>query len=151
VKKGAPMYGFTLQEPLTRESLLSRIHPDERVAVEATFEAGAEPPSGRSRLSTGLCRLTARSAGSLRAGDFFGRAWQRLEIIGVTIDVSAQKQSDLQLQAQREELAHLSRVALIGEMTASIGHELNQPLAAIANNAAAARRFFDRDKSNRRY
>src|SRR5438132_2955723 len=32
----------------------------------------------------------------------------------------------------------------MGEMTASLGHELNQPLAAIANNAAAARRFFDR-------
>jgi C4-dicarboxylate-specific signal transduction histidine kinase len=62
----------------------------------------------------------------------------------VTIDLSAQKQSDLQLQIQREELAHLSRVTLMGEMTASLGHELNQPLTAIANNAAAARRFFDR-------
>ena len=38
----------------------------------------------------------------------------------------------------------MSRIALMGEMTASLGHELNQPLAAIANNAAAARRFFDR-------
>src|SRR5438874_1987384 len=38
----------------------------------------------------------------------------------------------------------LSRIALMGEMTASLGHELNQPLTAIANNAAAARRFFDR-------
>jgi C4-dicarboxylate-specific signal transduction histidine kinase len=72
-----------------------------------------------------------------------------LEIIGVTIDLSAQKQSDLELQAQREQLAHLSRVVLIGEMTASLGHELNQPLAAIANNAAAARRFFDRGKIDR--
>src|SRR5438067_1299605 len=67
-----------------------------------------------------------------------------LEVIGVTIDLSTQKQSDLQLQAQREELAHLSRIALIGEMTASLGHELNQPLTAIANNASAARRFLDR-------
>src|SRR5207245_1470432 len=67
-----------------------------------------------------------------------------LEKICVTIDLSAQKQSDLQLQVQREELARLSRIALMGEMTASLGHELNQPLTAIANNAAAARRFFDR-------
>jgi C4-dicarboxylate-specific signal transduction histidine kinase len=43
----------------------------------------------------------------------------------------------------------LSRIALIGEMTASLGHELNQPLAAIANNAAAARRFFDRGEIDR--
>jgi C4-dicarboxylate-specific signal transduction histidine kinase len=67
-----------------------------------------------------------------------------LELIGVTIDVSAQKQSDLQLQIQREEMAHLNRVALMGEMTASVAHELNQPLTAIANNAAAARRFLER-------
>ncbi len=62
----------------------------------------------------------------------------------IAIDVSAQKQSDLQLQIQREELAHLNRVALMGEMTASVAHELNQPLTAIANNAAAARRFLER-------
>src|SRR5437763_17171772 len=71
-----------------------------------------------------------------------------LEKICVTIDLSAQKQSDLQLQVQREELARLSRIAVMGEMTASLGHELNQPLAAIANNAAAARRFFDRGHNN---
>jgi C4-dicarboxylate-specific signal transduction histidine kinase len=67
-----------------------------------------------------------------------------LELIGVTIDVSAQKQSDLQLQTQREEMSHLNRVALMGEMTASVAHELNQPLTAISNNASAARRFLER-------
>ena len=67
-----------------------------------------------------------------------------LETIGVTLDVSAQKQADLQLQLQREEMAHRNRVALMGEMTASFAHELNQPLTAIANNASAARRFLER-------
>ena len=67
-----------------------------------------------------------------------------LETIGVTLDVSAQKQADLQLQHQREEMAHRNRVSLMGEMTASFAHELNQPLTAIANNASAARRFIER-------
>ena len=67
-----------------------------------------------------------------------------LETIGVTLDVSAQKQADLQLQHQREEMAHRNRVSLMGEMTASFAHELNQPLTAIANNASAARRFLER-------
>ena len=67
-----------------------------------------------------------------------------LETIGVTLDVSAQKQAALQVQVQREEMAHRNRVALMGEMTASFAHELNQPLTAIANNASAARRFLDR-------
>jgi C4-dicarboxylate-specific signal transduction histidine kinase len=69
-----------------------------------------------------------------------------LELIGVTIDVSAQKQADLELQGQREEMSHMNRVALMGEMTASIAHELNQPLTAIANNASAGRRFLERGK-----
>jgi C4-dicarboxylate-specific signal transduction histidine kinase len=69
-----------------------------------------------------------------------------VELIGVTIDVTAQKNSDLQLQAQREEMARLNRISLMGEMTASFAHELNQPLTAIANNASAARRFLERDQ-----
>lgn len=48
------------------------------------------------------------------------------------------------MQIQREEMSHLNRVALMGEMTASVAHELNQPLTAIANNASAARRFLER-------
>jgi two-component system sensor kinase FixL len=58
--------------------------------------------------------------------------------------VSAQKQAALQVQVQREEMAHRNRVELMGEMTASFAHELNQPLTAIANNASAARRFLER-------
>jgi C4-dicarboxylate-specific signal transduction histidine kinase len=41
-------------------------------------------------------------------------------------------------------MAHRNRVSLMGEMTASFAHELNQPLTAIANNASAARRFLER-------
>jgi len=143
-EKARAMYGFTPHEPLTRESFVSRIHPDERAAVQAAFE--------QARASQQTFEIEHRIVlpyGKTRWVITRGRClWDEhgnvLKIICVTIDLSAQKQSDLQLQVQREELAHLSRIALIGEMTASLGHELNQPLAAIANNAAAARRFFDR-------
>jgi two-component system, LuxR family, sensor kinase FixL len=143
-EKGRAMYGFTLQEPLTRESLVTRIHPDERVAVQATFEQAQS-----SQRTFEIEHRIVPRYGETRWVIVRGRClWDErgnvLEVIGVTIDLSAQKQADLQLQLQREELAHLSRVALIGEMTASLGHELNQPLTAIANNASAARRFLDR-------
>jgi PAS domain S-box-containing protein len=143
-QKGRAMYGFTPHESLTLESFVSRVHPDERAAVQAAFDrAGASPGTFESEYRLVL------PCGKTRWVMMRGRCLQDeqgnlLELIGVTIDVSAQKQSDLQLQVQREELAHLSRIALIGEMTASVAHELNQPLTAIANNAAAARRFFDR-------
>jgi two-component system, LuxR family, sensor kinase FixL len=143
-EKGRTMYGFAPDEPLSRESFVSRIHPDERVAVQAALEQARASQETfeiehRIVLPDGKTRWVITRGRSLWDED--GNV---LEKICVTIDLSAQKQSDLQLQVQREELARLSRIALMGEMTASLGHELNQPLAAIANNAAAARRFFDR-------
>ena len=45
---------------------------------------------------------------------------------------------------RREEVGHLSRVAVMGELTASIAHELNQPLSGIISNASAGQRFIDR-------
>ena len=47
----------------------------------------------------------------------------------------------LEIERQRHELAHLSRVTVMGELTGSLAHELNQPLGAIGANASAARRF----------
>jgi C4-dicarboxylate-specific signal transduction histidine kinase len=46
-----------------------------------------------------------------------------------------------ELQRQREQLAHLTRVGALGELSGALAHELNQPLAAILSNAQAARRF----------
>ena len=63
------------------------------------------------------------------------------ELIGVAIDVTAQVKANLELRLQREEMARMSRVSSMGELTASLAHELNQPLTAIASNAAAGRRF----------
>lgn len=54
---------------------------------------------------------------------------------------SERREAELALQRQRVELAHLSRVATVGELTASVAHELNQPLGAILANAEAAERF----------
>ena len=51
------------------------------------------------------------------------------------------RQAEAEAQKQRDELAHALRVATLGEMTASFAHEINQPLAAIATNAAATRRL----------
>src|SRR5438477_12594777 len=61
--------------------------------------------------------------------------------MGVAIDITEQVEADLQLQLQREEMTRMSRVSSMGELTASLAHELNQPLTAIASNAAAGRRL----------
>jgi len=65
-------------------------------------------------------------------------------LIGVSIDITPRKLAEAEALRQRDELSHLSRAALMGEMSASIAHELNQPLAGILSNAAAGQRFIDR-------
>ncbi len=60
---------------------------------------------------------------------------------GADTDVTARKQSELELGQQRNELAHLSRVSTMGVLTSSLAHELNQPLTAILSNAQAGSRF----------
>lgn len=56
-------------------------------------------------------------------------------------EITERKQAEFEVQAARAELAHVARVATMGELTASLAHELNQPLAAIVANAQAARRL----------
>ena len=68
-----------------------------------------------------------------------------LFVLATITDISERLRIEQELATQRDELAHLSRIALLGEMSGSIAHELNQPLTAVLSNAQAALRFLDRD------
>ncbi|HSB70977.1 MAG TPA: PAS domain S-box protein [Candidatus Methylomirabilis sp.] len=65
-------------------------------------------------------------------------------IVGVTTtirDITERKRAAGEADRLRRELAHMSRVSMMGELTASLAHELNQPLTAIVSNASAGERF----------
>lgn len=68
-----------------------------------------------------------------------------LFVLASIIDISERLRMEHEAAVQRDELAHLSRVALLGEMSVSLAHELNQPLTAILSNAQAALRFLQRE------
>src|SRR5882724_4564500 len=63
------------------------------------------------------------------------------QILGASTDVTERKQAESELQHNRQELAHVTRISTMGELAASLAHELNQPLTAILSNAQAAQRF----------
>jgi two-component system sensor kinase FixL len=63
------------------------------------------------------------------------------QVLGSATDITARKHAELELAQQRNELAHLARVAVMGELTASLAHELNQPLTAILSNIQTALRL----------
>jgi PAS domain S-box-containing protein len=68
------------------------------------------------------------------------------QVLGSSIDITARKKAESELEQHRKELVHLSRVSLMSDLSGSLTHELNQPLAAILSNAQAALRFLAREK-----
>jgi len=59
------------------------------------------------------------------------------------LDITRRRRAEEQLEHEREELAHALRVTTLGELAASLAHEINQPLAAIVSNAHATRRLME--------
>ena len=84
------------------------------------------------------------------------RAWpdelmQRLQLLGeVFANVLSRRQAELEAQRLRQDLTHIGRVSTMGELTASLAHELNQPLTAILSNAQAAQRLLERRRRGSR-
>ena len=74
----------------------------------------------------------------------FNVAGDIVEFVGTTVDVTERKRAEEALGATQMELAHANRVATMGQLTASIAHEVNQPVAATVTNAQAALRWLDR-------
>ena len=66
---------------------------------------------------------------------------QGLFVLASVVDITERRHIERATARQRDELAHLSRVAMLGELSGSLAHELNQPLTAILSNAQAAQRF----------
>jgi two-component system, LuxR family, sensor kinase FixL len=64
-----------------------------------------------------------------------------LFVLASIIDISERKQAELEAARQRNEMAHLSRLTTVGELSGSLAHELNRPLGAILSNAQAAQRM----------
>ncbi len=82
------------------------------------------------------------------------RGWRdefipRLHLLGeVFANTLSRRRSETEGQRLRQDLAHVGRVSTIGELTASLAHELNQPLTAILSNAQAAERILDSDTAD---
>src|SRR2546425_661227 len=74
---------------------------------------------------------------------------QQLHLLGeVFANALSRKQGELEAQRLRQDLTHIGRVSALGELAASLAHELNQPLTAILSNAQAAQRLLAVDAAN---
>lgn len=142
------MFGVSADAEVTPETFYTTLHPDDldrvrqswRNALQTRQPSQIELPVQRSDGS--ICWIHARGRG------YYDEAGNPTRMIGVVLDITERKQADSELQRQRQELAHITRVSTMGELAASLAHELNQPLTAILSNAQAAQRFLAADTVN---
>jgi PAS domain S-box-containing protein len=132
------MFGLARDAPLTRDAFLSAVHPDDlQTATQSLRRSlGTEQPAiSDVRIvlpgeEVRWVRMRARSR---------SESGGRLDHLGgIFIDITEQKSAEAEVALQRLEVEHLMRVSVLGELSGSIAHEINQPLTAILSNAQAA-------------
>ena len=140
------LFGFPPDAPVDHTTLAGHVHPDDRAmraaAIQRALTNGGNYESEfRVILADGSVRwISARGRSPTPiAGDVPAR------ILGIAIDITPQKQAGVEAQLQREELAHLSRVATLSALSGSLAHELRQPLVSIMLNAEAGQRYLAQD------
>lgn len=119
--------------------LLEAVHPDDR---ERLLQAARDTLEHAAELDLELRTLGPER--EVRWSALRGHALGSQKITGVTMDISARKLAELQAASDRAALTHLSRVSTLGQLSAAITHQLNQPLASILANAETAREMLER-------
>jgi PAS domain S-box-containing protein len=132
------------------EAFYQRIHPEDRdrirreVFLERPDEGSHFDVEFRIVLPGGAIRYVRSTGQPVRnmSGDV-------LEYVGTSIDVTERKRADEERERLRQvqaDLAHLSRVTTMGELTASLAHEIRQPISAAVTNAKTCLRWLGRDE-----
>ena len=128
------------------EAFWQRVHPEDQPALQAAVEVAK-----RERRDFDMEFRIVRPDGSIRHIHAVGHAISSapgdvIEFVGTIRDLTESKQAEEALRNAQVELARVSRLTTMGELAASIAHEINQPLGAIVTNATASLRWLERDE-----
>jgi len=139
------LLGVSETERLSLERIIDAAHPDDRELLRRAIDSSLTDDRDheveyRVQLPDGQTRWIAARGRAER--DSTGKP---ALLRGVVLDVSARRGSELQLQQLQGQIAHASRVSMMGQLASALAHELNQPLGAILRNAEAAELFLEHD------
>jgi PAS domain S-box-containing protein len=145
-EKTRSLYGFFPDEEITGDRFLTTLHPDDlervRFLVERTFRVGTVIQiEYRILLPDRSIRWIAA-----RGQAYLNPSGEPDRMMGVSLDISENKQNEIERLRLRLELSHIARVMTMNELSTSLAHEINQPLGAILNNASAAHLLISRIK-----
>jgi PAS domain S-box-containing protein len=141
------VYELEIDMPLTLELIRTRVHPEDLTLYEKMVEQarnGGDDFEWQYRLMMpdGTIKYLHAVAHAIRDKD------GELEYIAAVQDVTERRLSEQALAEVRSELAHMTRVTSLGALTASIAHEVNQPLSGIITNASTCMRMLDAEPPN---
>jgi PAS domain S-box-containing protein len=133
--------------PVTLDLISARVHPDDIPSLSDLIGRARGAGSNfefdhRLRMPDGSVKYLHMVAHATRDQN------DRLEYIGAIQDVTQRRLADEALGKARSELAHVARVTTLGALTASIAHEVNQPLSGIITNASTGLRMLAADPPN---
>jgi two-component system, LuxR family, sensor kinase FixL len=139
------LLGISESELPTQGRFMEAVHPDDREAVERAIEGAMVVDQDfevdhRVHMDSQETRwVTTR--GAVERNDKGKPVLMR----GVLLDISSRRRSEDEMRRLQGQLAHTSRVTMLGQLATAIAHELNQPLGAILRNAEAAELFLDHE------
>jgi PAS domain S-box-containing protein len=126
-------------------TFMERIHPDDRPAFEQVLDQAVRD---RSRFQHEY--RIALPNGSVKYLQIFGQPdsteCSDLEFVGTVMDITERRRAEEALRNAQAELVRVARLTTMGELLASIAHEINQPLAAVASSGGACLRWLNRDQ-----
>jgi C4-dicarboxylate-specific signal transduction histidine kinase len=128
----------------TVEFVLQRTHPDDRDRVQQTIDRAAQE-----RKELEFEHRLLMHDGSVKYVNAIGHpvlgpSGDLVEFVGTVMDVTERRRAE----EERQVLAHANRITTMGQLTASIAHEVNQPIAAVVTNAHAALRWLNMQPSD---
>jgi len=121
------------------EELQRRFHPDDRARTTEHFKRAI-----REKVDWDVSYRIVHPGGEIReiqsiGHPVFGPSGDVVEVVGTVMDVTERRRAE----EDRQALAHANRITTMGQLTASIAHEVNQPIAAVVTNAQAALRWLN--------
>jgi PAS domain S-box-containing protein len=142
-KHSRSMFGLPSSHPLDTKELLARIDPEDRDMAN-----GAMRRAIRDRVAIDVeFRVLGRGGKtrwiSTRARPHESAGGMSAEMTGTFSDITARKKAEEEAAKKQQEITHLMRVSMLGELSAGLAHELTQPLTAILSNAQAGRMLLD--------
>jgi len=129
----------------TVELILQRVHPEDTVHVKQTIENASMNGKDFEHEYRLVTPDNSVKYVHVVAHGFSGKSG-RVEFVGAVMDVTERKRAEEALREAQANLARVSRVTTIGELTVSLAHEVNQPIAAAVTDANTCLRWLTRDQ-----